>query len=74
MKNYRKTVETAAWIREQLSIINPHSDTRSAALYAVGFLSSVLAEAMQDDTLALTKFKLAVAAKWKTQQGPAAKE
>ena len=71
MKNYRKTQETAAWIREQISIINPY-EGRAEYVYATAFLSTILAEAMQDDTLALTKFKLAIAAKWRSQQGPAA--
>lgn len=69
--NSKKHRETAAWIRDQIDIINPY-EGKSAYIYSTAFLSSVLADLMHNDTLALTKFKLAVAAKWRSQQGPAA--
>ena len=66
--------KTGQWVREQLANINPYHDKARAFVWSVGFLSSVIAAMILDDSRNLTRFKLAVAAKWKSQQGPAAKE
>ena len=66
-------IKTAAYVREQLAHVNPYKDKLPAMIWAVGFLSSVIAAMILDDSRNLTRFKLAVAAKWKSQQdGPAA--
>ena len=64
--------EVSAWVREQLAHVNPYTDKERAFPYAVGFLSSVIANMIAQDSANLVRFKLAVAAKWKSQQGPAA--
>ena len=66
--------KTSAYVREQLANINPYHDKTRAFIWSVGFLSSVIAAMILDDSRNLTRFKLAVAAKWKSQQGPAAKD
>lgn len=60
--------ETVKYVQQMVAHINPHSDKRLAHVYAVGFLSSVIASMIAADSVNHTKFRLACAAKWKNQQ------
>lgn len=58
--NYKKHQSTVKWVDQQLDYINPYTDKTMAYCYNTGFLSSILAILINDDSQALAKFKLAV--------------
>ena len=66
--DYNKHLETVKYVQSMVAHINPHTDKRLAHVYAVGFLSSVIAAMIDADSANYSKFKLACAAKWKNQQ------
>ena len=63
----RNPEEISKWVRTELARVNPYTDKLRAHLWAVGFLSSIIASLIWADSKNLISFRLAVAAKLKEQ-------
>lgn len=56
------------YILKQIELINPHSNKDNKYAYATGFLASLLAEFIRNDSKLHTQFKLAIASKYANQR------